>query len=172
MPLSGRRSWLHALLLGVLLATLIAAPPLAGAASLVFDADALGAAVGIPTAAPAVYAETLTGIGFAPTVGHFRLEGHHEANAATGTVTRGVLTITLIPGGDTIAGTYSGLAFTTVDPAKFDFVGEVVFIGGTGRFARARGRGPLRGQLEIRNITPDGGIQEAVTLQFDGRLTL
>ena len=169
MPVSAGRPWLEALLLGVLLATLIAAPAPAAAAQVEFDADLSGTAVGIPTASPGIYAETLTGIG-SSTLGHFRLDGTHEANVATGTLANGVLTITLLGVGDTISGTYSAIAFATADPTRFDIEGEVIFTGGTGRFARAKGRGPFRGQLQIRSISPDGAIREAVTLQFDGRL--
>ena len=171
MPLSANRPRLQALLLGVLLAMLIAAPLPAGAAQVEFDADASGTALGIPTAAPGVYAETLTGIG-SSTLGHFRLDGTHEANVATGTMSNGLLTITFVGPGDTISGTYSGIAFTTADPTRFEIEGEVIFTGGTGRFARAKGRGPFRGELVIKNISRDGVIREAVTLEFDGRLNL
>ena len=170
MPLSTDRPLLQALLLGVLLATLIAAPPPAGAAQVEFDADASGTALAIPTASPAVYTVILTGLG-SSTLGQFRLDGTHEVNVTTGTLANGLLAIAFVGSSDTISGTYSGIAFATADPTRFDIVGEATFAGGTGRFARAKGRGPFRGELQIRSITPDGVIRESVTLQFDGRLT-
>ena len=170
MPLSSDRPLVQALL-GVLLAALIAAPAPAAAAPLDIDADASGSALGIPTADPTIYDVTVAAVGSDPTLGVVRVEATHLTNVTTGTFASGVLTLTLA-GGEKIFATYSGSEFATADPATIDVEGDVIFTGGTGRFQRAAGRGSFRGQLTIRNITKDGVVREAVTLQLDGRLRL
>ncbi len=169
MSLSAHRLVIGALLLGVLLATLIAAPPAATAAQLDVDIDASGSALGVPTADPTIYTVTVAAVGLDPTLGTVRVAANHVTDVTTGTFANGVLTLTL-GGGETISGTYSGTEFATADPATIDVEGDVVFSGGTGRFQRASGKGTFSGQLTIRKISPAGVVREAVTLQFDGRV--
>jgi len=171
MPLSSDRPLVQALLLGVLLATLIAAPAPTAAAPIDLDADASGSALGIPTADPTIYAVTVAAVGHDPTFGVIRVGATHLTNVTTGTFVNGVITLTLA-GGDKISGTYAGSEFATADPATIDVEGDVVFTGGTGAFQRAAGRGTFRGQLTIRSISPAGVVREGLTLQLDGRLRL
>jgi hypothetical protein len=159
-------------LLGALLAVLMLASAAPAAADdFAIDADASGTALGIPTADPTLYTVTVTGVGFAPTLGHFRLQASHRTDTTTGAFLRGTLSLTLGTG-EKILGTYSGHELATAQPTVSEVRGDVAFSGGTGRFAKAKGSGTFGGYLTIRSIAPDGVVRETVELQLDGSLRL
>ena len=170
MPPSIGRPHLQ-VLLGVLLAMLMLAAPAPAAADIAIDADASGTALGIPTADPTLYTVTVAGVGFAPTLGHFRLQASHRTDTTTGAFVGGTLSLTLGTG-EKILATYSGHELATAQPTVSEVQGDVAFSGGTGRFAKAKGSGTFGGSLTIRSIAPDGVVRETLELQLDGSLRL